>query len=238
MSAVMGEGLKPLTANRRPTRIPTLRSGVRRSLAVVHPFRKAEQQRKIGSEEQGPLMNPSKARTRGTRQDRYSSEPSSKACTTGMMLCPRWNDGPVTWRVNHRWDHVDIAAFEALPRIPIPLGAGVDEVLWLRRYLAASDLTNGVAELDQPVDTGTESVRIKDHRHPSFSPASEFSCFLTWTMWHGLHRRELVAAPSNTGPCALARMYDFSGGSADQRRSTKRRKAKSKPRQSVSSRSF
>ena len=51
----------------------------------------AEQRGEVAARSNGAPMNPSTGRTRGTRRDWYSREPSNRAFMAGMRLCPRKN---------------------------------------------------------------------------------------------------------------------------------------------------
>jgi hypothetical protein len=59
---------------------------------------------------------------------------------------------------------VDVAMLEAIAKIPVPLRACIDEVVRLAGCLATSDLTDGVVELDEPVEhPSAQAVSVESH---------------------------------------------------------------------------
>ena len=93
ISAVIGEGLKPLTTSQTPSENSQAATGrvasaaERGDMPDVPPNSVA----KTAAMSRGPPMSPSTGMMRGTSRDRYIKEPSSSALMPGMRVWPSRN---------------------------------------------------------------------------------------------------------------------------------------------------
>jgi hypothetical protein len=92
ISAVIGEGLKPLKASHTPSENSQAATGITGSPAS--PVKEECCPNSVANTammSRGPPMSPITGMTRGTRRDRYIKEPSSSALMPGMRVCESRN---------------------------------------------------------------------------------------------------------------------------------------------------
>ena len=93
ISAVMGQGLKPLTTSQTPSENSQAATG-RVAIAAnaeTCPMPPPNSVAMTAVMSRGAPMSPSTGMMRGTSRDRYIREPSSSALMPGMRVCPSRN---------------------------------------------------------------------------------------------------------------------------------------------------